>query len=351
MISAAGVQSQNKSHNNQQSDSTTDFIGFGNLPNQIHRKLAKRGFELTLMVVGESGLGKTTLINSLFQRDLHSQQHLSNAAPEQLYSSIKIEPSTIDIEECGVKVRLTIINTPGYGDSINCTDNYKSILNYIDNQFELYFDAESGLNRRSISDNRVHCLFYFISSLARGLKPLDIECMKALHHKVNIIPIIAKADALTSDELIQMKQNIIEQIHGHHIQIYQIPDCDADEDEELKEKNIQLKSCLPFAIISSTQCFEAKGKQIYGRIYPWGLIDIEDSNHSDFLKLRNMLIIHMQDLQQVTHEFHYENYRLEKLQLKKYDGPQRKLLQEKDNELRRMQDLLCKVQGQLAGKL
>ncbi|CAF5105220.1 unnamed protein product, partial [Rotaria magnacalcarata] len=98
-------------------------------------------------------------------------------------------------------------------------------------------------------------------------------------------------------------------------------------------------------------CFEAKGKQIYGRIYPWGLIDIENSNHSDFLKLRNMLIIHMQDLQQVTHEFHYENYRLEKLQLKKYDEPQRKLLQEKDNELRRMQDLLCKVQGQLAEKL
>jgi septin family protein len=30
--------------------------------------------------------------------------------------------------------------------------------------------------------------------------------MKALHHKVNIVPIIAKADALTSEELIQMKQ-------------------------------------------------------------------------------------------------------------------------------------------------
>ncbi|CAF4182860.1 unnamed protein product, partial [Rotaria magnacalcarata] len=37
---------------NQQSGSTAGFIGFGNLPNQIHRKLAKRGFELTLMVVG-----------------------------------------------------------------------------------------------------------------------------------------------------------------------------------------------------------------------------------------------------------------------------------------------------------
>lgn len=32
--------------------------------------------------------------------------------------------------------------------------------------------------------------------------------MKTLHHKVNIVPIIAKADALTQEELAQMKQNV-----------------------------------------------------------------------------------------------------------------------------------------------
>jgi septin family protein len=47
-------------------------------------------------------------------------------------------------------------------------DCYKSILNYIDNQFERYLNDESGLNRRNISDNRVHCLFYFISPFTRG---------------------------------------------------------------------------------------------------------------------------------------------------------------------------------------
>jgi len=266
---------------------------------------------------------------------------------------IKIEASTVEIEERGVKVRLTVVDTLGYGDSINCTDNYKSILNYIDNQFERYLNDESGLNRRNISDNRIHCLFYFISPFTRGLKPLDIECMKALHHKVNIVPIIAKADSLTSEELIQMKQTILEQIQNHHIQIYQIPDCDSDEDEELKVKNRQLKKCLPFAIISSAQTYEVKGKKVRGRMYPWGLVEVENSDHCDFLKLRTMLITHMQDLQEVTHEIHYENYRSEKLQLKKFvehDEKQKKLIQEKDNELRRMQDMLAKMQGQLAEK-
>ena len=45
----------------------------------------------------------------------------------------------------------------------------------------------------------------------------------------------------------------------------------------------------------------------------------------------------MQDLQEVTDEIHYENYRSEKLQLKKFvdqDEKQKKLLQEKDNEVK-----------------
>lgn len=48
-----------------------------NLPNQVYKKLVKRGFEFTLMVAGESGLGQLTLINLLFLTDLYSPQYPS----------------------------------------------------------------------------------------------------------------------------------------------------------------------------------------------------------------------------------------------------------------------------------
>merc|ERR1712045_110337 len=71
------------------------YVGFANLPNQVYRKAVKKGFEFTLMVVGESGLGKSTLINYMFLTDIY-EQNSSN-------STTKL-PQTLDIQEQKVKL-------------------------------------------------------------------------------------------------------------------------------------------------------------------------------------------------------------------------------------------------------
>ena len=40
------------------------------------------------------------------------------------------------------------------------------------------------------------------------LRPLDISFMKAVHHKVNIVPVIAKSDTLTLQECQQLKRKV-----------------------------------------------------------------------------------------------------------------------------------------------
>ncbi|PKU43146.1 and pleckstrin domain-containing protein 2 [Limosa lapponica baueri] len=268
---------------------TPGYVGFANLPNQVHRKSVKKGFEFTLMVVGESGLGKSTLINSLFLTDLYPERIIPGAA-EKIERTVQIEASTVEIEERGVKLRLTVVDTPGYGDAINCRDCFKTIISYIDEQFERYLHDESGLNRRHIIDNRVHCCFYFISPFGHGLKPLDVEFMKAIHNKVNIVPVIAKADTLSLKERERLKKRILDEIEEHGIKIYHLPDAESDEDEDFKEQTRLLKASIPFCVVGSNQLIEAKGKKVRGRLYPWGVVEVENPEHNDFLKLRTMLM-------------------------------------------------------------
>ncbi|KAG7319600.1 hypothetical protein KOW79_016743 [Hemibagrus wyckioides] len=356
-------------------DHDKEYVGFATLPNQVHRKSVKKGFDFTLMVAGESGLGKSTLVNSLFLTDLYKDRKLLNAE-ERITQTVEITKHTVDIEEKGVKLKLTIVDTPGFGDAVNNTECWKSVADYIDQQFEQYFRDESGLNRKNIQDNRVHCCLYFISPFGHGLRPLDVEFMKALHEKVNIVPVLAKADTLTPSEVKKKKIKIREEIEQYGIKIYQFPDCDSDEDEEFKQQDQELKESIPFAVIGSNTVVEAKGKRVRGRLYPWGIVEVENTAHCDFIKLRNMLVrTHMQDLKDVTRETHYENYRAQCIQsmtrmvvkernrnkLTRESGTDfpiptapnvsdtetEKLIREKDEELRRMQEMLQKIQEQM----
>ncbi|XP_053335071.1 septin-5-like [Clarias gariepinus] len=304
-------------HYDSPEDQDKEYVGFATLPNQVHRKSVKKGFAFTLMVAGESGLGKSTLVNSLFLTDLYKDRTQLNAegtpgSRAQITKTVEITKHTISIEEKGVKLKLTIVDTPGFGDAVNNTKSWKPVVDFVDHQFEQYFRDESGLNRKNIQDNRVHCCLYFISPYGHGLRPVDVEFMRALHHKVNLVPVLGKADCLTPLELVRKKKRIREELESFGINTYEFPECDSDEDDEVKIQDQDLKESIPFAVIGSNIFVEIRGRRVRGRAYPWGVVEVENPAHSDFLKLRNMLVrTHMQDLKDTTQETHYENYRSE----------------------------------------
>ncbi|XP_011667146.1 septin-7 isoform X6 [Strongylocentrotus purpuratus] len=286
------------------------YVGFANLPNQVYRRSVKRGFEFTLMVVGESGLGKSTLINSLFLTDIYSGDFPGPS--QRIKKTVKVETSQANLKENGVQLRLTIVDTPGFGDQVDNSNCWAPILDHIDSKFEEYLNSESRVNRYSIPDKRVQCCLYFIAPSGHGLKPLDIEFMKRLHDKVNIIPLIAKADTLTPEECREFKKRIMAEINEHKIKIYEFPDIEEEEDEN--KENKRLTERVPFAVVGSNHIMEVSGKRVRGRQYPWGIAEVENLDHCDFIPLRNMLIrTHMQDLKDVTNNVHYENFRCRKL--------------------------------------
>ena len=118
--------------------------------------------------------------------------------------------------------------------------------------------------------------------------------MKRLCDKVNIVPVIAKADTLTADECQLFKKQIMTEIAQHDIKIYLFPDMSEDEDEHKLNKN--LKDRVPFAVVGSNTVIELEdGRKVRGRRYPWGVAEVESLMHCDFLALRNMIVqIHLQ---------------------------------------------------------
>lgn len=285
------------------------------MPKQWHRKSVRRGFSLNIMVVGESGLGKSTLINTLFNREILSQS-TDTAESEDLAEStaVRIENTAAEIEEDGVKLKLNVITTPGFGESLNNTDSWKPIVDEINQRFDNYLEYESRINRSSILDSRVHALLYFIEPTGHSLKALDIALMKQLHGKVNLIPVIAKSDTLTDEEIVAFKRRILADIQYQGINVFRPTDYEND-DEEVLLNTKKILEKYPFAVVGSTrEVSTPDGRIVRGRQYPWGVIEVDNEHHNDFIKLRQLVIRDfLEELKETTSNILYENYRAEKL--------------------------------------
>jgi len=292
----------------------TGYVGFANLPNQWHRKSVRKGFNFNVMVVGESGLGKSTLVNTLFNTSLYPPRERKGPSLDIIPKTVSIQSISADIEENGVRLRLTVVDTPGFGDFVNNDESWRPIVDNIEQRFDAYLDAENKVNRMNIVDNRVHACVYFIQPTGHALKPLDVEVMRRLHTKVNLIPVIAKADTLTDEEITAFKLRILADIKYHDIHIFEGPHYEKDDEETIAE-NKEIMDKVPFAVVgANSEVTNSEGRKVRGRQYPWGIIEVDNEEHCDFVKLRQMLIrTHMEELKEHTNNALYENYRSEKL--------------------------------------
>ena len=83
------------------------FVGFANLPNQVHRRSVKKGFQLTILVVGEAGLGKATLINTLFATKVIPARKEAAPGAELANTTVTIAPHTAGTAlDKGTRVRI-----------------------------------------------------------------------------------------------------------------------------------------------------------------------------------------------------------------------------------------------------
>ncbi|KAJ5908144.1 hypothetical protein N7495_000826 [Penicillium taxi] len=281
------------------------------------KKNVKKGIQFCLMVCGASGTGRTTFVNTLCGKTVLEGKDADDAANAHIEEGVRIKPATVG-QAC-------LYRPTKYPNLLPLTDYYYysfgEIVGYLERQYDDILAEESRIKRNPrFRDNRVHVLLYFITPTGHGLRELDIELMKRLSPRVNVIPVIGKADSLTPSELAESKKLIMEDIEHYRIPVYNFPYDIEEDDEDTVEENAELRGLMPFAIVGSEDFVEIDSRKVRARQYPWGVVEVENPRHSDFLAIRSALLhSHLADLKEITHDFLYENYRTEKLS-KSVDG-------------------------------
>uniref|UniRef100_A0A2I3MN81 Septin 10 n=1 Tax=Papio anubis TaxID=9555 RepID=A0A2I3MN81_PAPAN len=306
-MSSQGSDDEQRKRENVRSLTMSGHVGFESLPDQLVNRSIQQGFCFNILCVGETGIGKSTLIDTLFNTNFEDYES-SHFCP-----NVKLKAQTYELQESNVRLKLTIVNTVGFGDQINKEESYQPIVDYIDAQFEAYLQEELKIKRSLFTyhDSRIHVCLYFISPTGHSLKTLDLLTMKNLDSKVNIIPVIAKADTVSKTELQKFKIKLMSELVSNGVQIYQFP----TDDDTIAKVNAAMNGQLPFAVVGSMDEVKVGNKMVKARQYPWGVVQVENENHCDFVKLREMLICtNMEDLREQTHTRHYELYRRCKLE-------------------------------------
>ncbi|OBA26010.1 Septin [Hanseniaspora valbyensis NRRL Y-1626] len=293
------------------------------------KKQLKRSIIFNVLIIGKPGSGRSTLINSLCGRNI--VQSSSSLSKQPVYDDLEkdipvsLRHELVELEDDnGVKIQLNVTDSLNLNNNINAQADIQLINNFITNQFDDVLLEENRLKRNPrFKDSRIHVCLYLLEPNGHGLKEFDIEFIKKIGERCNIVPVLSKADSMTIEELQLNKKLIRDDIKYYELPIFNFNDLannnpDVVDDQE-DEYNEYLNSILPFSVIGSSEVYNVDNEEIRGRKYDHFengnvIIDIEDSTKSDFVTLRNVLFIsHLNDFKEYTHEVLYERYRTETL--------------------------------------
>ncbi|KAI3438983.1 hypothetical protein D9Q98_001397 [Chlorella vulgaris] len=259
------------------------FVGLPRIKPQWTHKYMK------LLLVGESGLGKTTFVRNLFAAYARDASFPVNDASTPNAPQIFVEKpqalcTEIVLQDSDNKVyfHYLVQDTPGYGDSTDLAADRRVILDYIQDSSSTYLEQEQDPERKAamhaIKDTRVDACLYFIPP--HRLRKIDLGFMAELAAVVPVVPVLAKADTMTAEELKDFRRKVRESLRAAGVR-------SPFSRDALDEAGA--RHGPPFAVVCSNTMDLEVGRFWPVRKYPWGNVEAMLTMHSDLPVLRRLL--------------------------------------------------------------
>ncbi|KAF7937234.1 uncharacterized protein EAE98_001548 [Botrytis deweyae] len=216
---------------------------------------------LKVLIAGDSGVGKTSLIKAIVQvcEDIvhvdplstspspvsEKRRHSKNKAKSgggnmqttsqitEIYASTKAYPSWwSEVDESKVLRRrksmgdsvlernLCFVDTPGYGNKTSCLEVINPVVDYIESQFQKV-ESKHGMTDSDMihllggnGGSQVDVVFYII---VNRIKPVDIEYLRRISSMTNVIPLIARSEVLSLEDLASVKRHVLSELRAANI--------------------------------------------------------------------------------------------------------------------------------------
>ncbi|KAK4950132.1 hypothetical protein LTR10_011109 [Elasticomyces elasticus] len=248
-------------------------------PRRIRRRKDPTPFNI--LVIGAKNSGKTSFIsflqhsfslpsNQTSNQNHTSTHHTTSPTPSASHlhnstspksTSASFTPTFLESEIDGERIGLTLWDSAGLEKHI-IDLQLREISTFVEQKFEETFVEEQKVNRApGVKDSHIHCVLLVLDPvrldgtiagagvggrngegkgglMVEGLdEDMDLQVLRALWGKTTVIPVVAKADTVTTGHMAFLKRAVWRSVKGAKLDPLEALELDDEEDEEDEEQD------------------------------------------------------------------------------------------------------------------
>ncbi|KAF6836998.1 hypothetical protein CPLU01_03362 [Colletotrichum plurivorum] len=361
-----------------------------NSPRRVRRRKDPTPFNI--LIIGTRGAGKTSFLEFLKTALALPAKKRSRRTDAEEESTPRAPPSGnfiphyLESEIDGERVGVTLWDSEGLEK--NVVDlQLREMSAFLESKFEETFTEEMKVIRSpGVQDTHVHAVFMVLdparldrnlasvkgvsngqngkyappTRISGGLdEDLDLQVLRTLQGKTTVIPVISKADTITTKHMNVLKKTVWDTIKKSGMDPLEPLGLDDDEDSRIEEEDegesdfehsashdeedlpIQGGDAAPSSPsskrLSGSSIRQRKAKQdtkeeeipflplsvispdlyepeVMGRQFPWGFADPYNEQHCDFTRLKDAVFSEWRaELREASREQWYEGWRTSRL--------------------------------------